>query len=305
MGSDATEEHGMSATAGQYDSPFISEVVKEVDGTYDDCAVASTLMLAYDATLGEIGVKADGTVRDVLAFREAARKVLGPDKASGGLKLSDTAKMLHELDPDFHLDYYPGHGGTLRLTFEEWKAAISSGSVSVLLGNPSGIKDPSNPLCTVQNNPDYAHAIWVGHGNEVGAIVKDPLKRKLAGYNGQRVAWPALRQFTEASKGGDRLFGSDAAIAVAVALIGSETQAARTERAEATTAKKLRDAVAAQKAQTALHADERDQARRDLATAQARVAELEAAGPTDCSAEVDRALTAEQKVQDALTVLTR
>jgi hypothetical protein len=50
----------------------------------------------------------------------------------------------------------------------------------------------------------------------------------------------------------------------------------------------------------------------DLATAgqlvdtlNARIAELEAATPQDCNAEVDRALEAEQKVADAITVLTR
>jgi hypothetical protein len=50
----------------------------------------------------------------------------------------------------------------------------------------------------------------------------------------------------------------------------------------------------------------------DLATAgqlvdtlNARIAELEAATPQDCNAEVDRALAAEQKVADAITVLTR
>jgi hypothetical protein len=54
------------------------------------------------------------------------------------------------------------------------------------------------------------------------------------------------------------------------------------------------------------------EAKSDLATAgqlvdtlNARIAELEAATPQDCNAEVDRALEAEQKVADAITVLTR
>jgi hypothetical protein len=80
------------------------------------------------------------------------------------------------------------------------------------------------------------------------------------------------------------------------------------------------------KAMTALVTEERDTARRDLAACQtaheatdqqrlaavtrmleleAALAACEAATPQDCNAEVDRALAAEQKVADAITVLTR
>jgi hypothetical protein len=58
-------------------------------------------------------------------------------------------------------------------------------------------------------------------------------------------------------------------------------------------------------AQAELFKDERDQARRELATAQARIAELENLPPADCSDETDRALAAERRVADAIAVLTR
>lgn len=70
--------------------------------------------------------------------------------------------------------------------------------------------------------------------------------------------------------------------------------------------------LASQAALTALATDERDQARRDLATATARIVALEAdleacrdAVPPDCGPEVDRALTAEKRIADAIAVLTR
>lgn len=68
---------------------------------------------------------------------------------------------------------------------------------------------------------------------------------------------------------------------------------------------KAEAATAAQKAQTALATDERDQARRERDAAQADLAACQAATPVDCSDETDRALIAEQKVTDALAVLTR
>lgn len=54
------------------------------------------------------------------------------------------------------------------------------------------------------------------------------------------------------------------------------------------TIKRLRDKLDAQKAQTDLFKDERDQARRELATAKARIAELEAR--PDCHEAVDEAV---------------
>ena len=73
--------------------------------------------------------------------------------------------------------------------------------------------------------------------------------------------------------------------------MGDETQANRQRReADRVIERKVRD-LTAQKEQTKLATDERDQARRELTTAQARILELEQAAPPDCSAAVkaDRA----------------
>jgi len=268
----------MTAIAKAYDGPFISEVIKEVDGSFDDCAVASTLMLAYMATLGEIGIRPDGSPRDVITFREAARKVLGPDKASGGLRLDDMDRMLRELDPEYRLEWYPGQGGDLRLTWDRFVERIRSGEwVAVLNGNPVGIKDHASPLRTVQSNPDYGHAIFIGRGNAEGAIVKDPLQRKRPKYDGDRIPWADLRQFTEARKGGDRQFGEPDAIAVGMSRIGSETEAERAARAKGRALDRCREGLTAQKAQTTLALEERDDALARLKGAREQMFTLDAA----------------------------
>ena len=97
---------------------------------------------------------------------------------------------------------------------------------------------------------------------------------------------------------GQRLFGSVGAIACAVIKVGDQTAAARASRQSLATIARLNQKVADQKAQTALAADERDQAKRDLATANARIAELEAEPQADCTVAVN---AERARVLDTLT----
>ena len=282
----------MAATATKYRAPYVSEILRETDGSLNDCSVCVTIMLVGDWTLGEALINPDGSAKDVLFLREWVRKQLGPDARDGGLTLHDADQMARLLDPELPpLPRYGGQtarpgqstaGATLRLTFEAFKAAIQNGNSAALCGNPIGVKDPGSPLRSVQGNDDYAHVIHVTDGNATGALVKDPLTRHKPGWPGVRVSWDELRQFTEAKKNGERLFGSPTAVACAVIPVGAETEAARVGRKSLATIARLNQKVSDQRAQATLATDERDQARRELATAQARIAELEGAGPADC-----------------------
>lgn len=320
----------MTATIAAFRPRYYSEIIRETNG-FDDCAICSGLVLFEMATLREGVTKNDGGLFDTIRLRELRDEAgLRPD---GPLRLNDIAQYLAfvstkaGMDPAFRLDYYPGHpGGTLRLSWDEFRAKVSGAHVAILLGNPSAVRDPDSPLRSKQGNDDYGHAIAVFDGGPNGATVYDALTRKGENWKGERVRWDDLRQFTEAKKGGDRLYGTPDAIACAVAAIGSETGEARAKRAALVAAAKANDRLKAQRDQTALATEERDQARRELAAAatsldiahndianlqeagrhlMARIAELEAATPPDCSAETDRALEAERKLDDIRAVLSR
>ena len=298
----------MVATAEKYRSPYVSEILRETDGSLNDCAVCVTIMLVGDWTLGEALTNPDGSPKNVLFLREWVRRQLGPGAQDGGLTLHDANDMAHLLDPDLpDLPRYSGQrsrtgqstaGAGLSLTFEAFRDAIRAGSSAALCGNPSGVKDPNSPLRSVQGNDDYAHVIHVTDGSATGALVKDPLTRHKPGWAGVRVSWDDLRQFTETKKNGQRLFGSVGAIACAVIKVGDQTAAARASRQSLATIARLNQKVADQKAQTALAADERDQAKRDLATANARIAELEAEPQADCTVAVN---AERARVLDTLT----
>lgn len=300
----------MTATAAKYRSPYVSEILRETDGSLNDCAVSTGIMLLGDWTLGEALTRADGKPKDVLFLREWSRKQLGPGAQDGGLTLHDMNDLMHAIDPDLPpLPRYNGQslrpgqsseGATLRITFETLKSMLKNGHSAALCGNPSGVSDPNSPLRTKQNRDDYAHVVHITDGNDKGAILKDPLTRRKPGWPGERVSWEDLRQFTEAKKDGERQFGSPTAIACAVIRVGDETEAERARRKASSTITKLQTRLDAQKAQTALATEERDQARRDLAACQAAQPQ-----PVDCSAEIDRALTAERKLDDIRAVLSR
>jgi hypothetical protein len=298
----------MTATAAAYRAPYVSEILLETDGSLNDCAVSTGIMLLGDWTLGEALTRPDGKPKDVLFLREWSRAQLGPGAQDGGLTLHDMDALMRTIDPDIpQVPRYGGQalkggqvlpsGAMLRLTWPELVALLRDGHSAALCGNPIGVKDPGSPLRSVQGSDDYPHVVHVTDGNANGAIVKDPLTRKKPGYPGVRVSWDELRQFTEAKKGGDRQFGSPTSVACAVIRVGDETQANRQRRvADRVIERKVRD-LTAQKAQTALATDERDQARRELTTAQARILELEQATPPDCTAAVK---AERQRVIDAL-----
>jgi hypothetical protein len=301
----------MTASPNAYRTPYVSQMLKEPDRTWDDCCASVTIMLGNDWTLGEWSIRDDGKPRDLLFLRNLIRKRIGD--TDGGLTLHDANDMLHELDPDLpDLPRYNGQatkpgqsaaGATLRLDRDALKAMLRNGYSAAVCGLSGTV----------------GHVVYFTDGNDTGPIRKDPLTAHGPDWVGARVTWAELWRFTEAKVNGERAYGSPSAIACAIVKVGEETEAARAERNAGKLIARLARQVTDQKAQTALANDERDTARRELASSVEtvktqdtiirsqgqRIAELEAATPQDCNAELDRALTAERKVSDALAVLTR
>jgi hypothetical protein len=302
----------MTATAAAYRAPYVSEILKETDGTINDCAVSTGIMLAGDWTLGEALTRPDGKPKDVLFLREWTRKQLGPGAQDGGLTLHDMNDLLQVLDPDLPpLPRYNGQelrkgqsaaGANLRLTFDELKGMLQSGYSAALCGNPAGVKDPDSPFRTKQGNDDYPHVVRLTDGTKSGCRLFDPLTRKGRDWPGERVSWDEVRQFTEAKKPGtnDRQFGSTSAVACAVIKVGDETEAARISRKALVAAAKANQRLADQKAQTTLATEERDQARRELKTAQETATLLQQANER-IAAERDLAQQAADELRTALT----
>lgn len=267
----------MTATAQKYLPRFYSEVLREV-GSPDDCGICAGLVLYDAATMGEGVLRDDGSEMNAIALRELRDEAgLRPD---GPLRLPDVAQFLAfvskraGMDPPFRMEWYTGQPpGTLRLTWDELVDRLRRGHVAILNGNPIGVKDPGSPLRALQRNDDYAHSIAVMDGRQDEARVFDALHPRGDGFRGEFVPWTHLRQFTEARKGGDRQFGTPASVACAVARIGQDTAAARTERR---LKEEAAERVQAVRAQLALAREERDQARRDLATARKQAAAQDA-----------------------------
>lgn len=302
----------MPATASKYRSPFVSEVLRETDGSIDDCATSSGLMLACDWTLGEFLVRPDGSTWNVLQLREVLRKKLGPDDKVGGLTLHDVSDALRAIDPELPpLPRYGGQalepgqsseGANLRLTFEALQERLRDGHVAMLCGDPAGVKDPKSPFRTKARNDRYPHVVVIYRGDGKGATLLDPLTSQGPAWKGERVSWEDVRQFTEAKDAkGDREFGSKDEIACALVPIGAETEAARASRKSLATIARLNQKVADQREQTKLATDERDAARTEaklateassglrtqLTAAQARIKELEALPAPDCVGPVN------------------
>jgi len=269
----------VTATAKAYRTPYVSQMLQEPDRTWDDCCASVTIMLGNDWTLGEWSIRDDGRPRDVHVLRNLIRARIGD--TDGGLTLHDANDMLHELDPDLpDLPRYPGQkakpgqstaGATLRLNRAELKEMLMDGHSAAVCGLSGTV----------------GHVIYASDGTKDGPIVKDPLTQHAEGWPGERWTWDRLWAFTEASIGNDRQYGSPGAIACAVVKVGDQTEAARMTAIGAKATAKVVAQRDAQKQQTTLATDERDQARRELATATARIAELEAATPIDCSSAVN------------------
>lgn len=229
----------MTATPARYLTPYVSQMLKEPDRTYDDCAAATGLMLGGDWTLGEILERPDGKERDVLTLRNIVRKRIGD--TDGGLTLHDVNDILHELDPDLpDLWRYPGQkaksgqstaGATLRITWEQFRQYLQSGWSAALCGRTA---------------TGVGHVVHVTDGAKDGAVRRDPLTRNKPGWRGEKVPWSELRAFTERKdRNGDR-YGSDDAIACALVKVGAETMAERARRAgEEARAKAVRQRDAA------------------------------------------------------------
>lgn len=291
----------MTANPAKYRAPHVSQVLKEPDHVYDDCAASVALMIAADWTLGEWLIQPDGDQWDVLALRNLVRKRIG-DK-DGGLTLHDVDDILHELDPGLPplpryagQDLKPGQtlpaSATLRLDRGELKALLMGGYSAAICGYLPGSR--------------VGHVIKAAYGNAEGPIVNDPMVARKPGWNGDRWTWERLWAFTERKVDGDR-FGTPDAIACAVVQVGAETREARAQRGSLVAAAKANERLQAQKRQTALATEERDTARTEARLAQQAADELRAAltatdaaltecrnaQPPDCTAAVTEAVRVE------------
>ena len=282
----------MTATADKYVIPFTSEIRREADGGYNECTDASTVMIHAAWTLGESLELPDGSRRNPNDYRNTLRGKAGFSDA-GGLTLHDANDMLHAIDPELPpLPRYAGQklrpgqssdGAVLRLTFAQLKDAVKNGAAAMVCGNPIGVKDPNSAFRRKTRNDRFPHVAVIYRGTVGGATLLDPMANEGPGFKGEHVSWDEVQQYTEAKdEKGDRYFGSPTAVACAVIPVGAETEAARVGRKSLATIARLNQKVSDQRAQATLATDERDQARRELATAQARIAELEGAGPADC-----------------------
>lgn len=296
----------MTATAAAFRPRYYSEMVAERPGSYDDCALCAGLVTFEMATLRDGVTRDDGWWFDTIRLRELRDEAgLRPD---GPLRLNDIAQYLRfvsdkaGLSPAFDLRYYPGHpGGDLRVTWDQFRTRISNGGVGILLGNPSAVRDPASPLRTKQLNDDYNHAIALFDGTTAGATVYDALTRKGPEWRGERVRWEDLRQFTEARRNGERIFGTPDAIACALAVTGYDSVEARLRRQLTTTQAQLSTLSLRMRAAQ----DEIKGLRADLAAANARIAELEAMPAPDCDAEVNATLDRVSDGMDALLASLR
>jgi uncharacterized coiled-coil protein SlyX len=241
----------VTATVGQYRPPFISQK-RKAEPPYDDCALESGLMLLGSWTLGEGLRRPDGELRPLHDMSETLRKRIG--EKSGGLTLADVDDALHTIDPDLPpLPRYPGQNpapvprATLRLEWAEYRRLLTDNHASILLGYQPGAS--------------IGHAIFVHRGDDKGAMVLDPWGRNGLSWEGERWTWTRLREYTERKVNGNR-YGSPEAIACAAVPIGDESEAARVKRANVKAVETLTGKLTAQKAQTALATEERDDARR-------------------------------------------
>jgi len=153
------------------------------------------------------------------------------------------------------------------------------------------------------------HAIVIGDPENGMVTVADPLRSAL-------IKWPlgllvkAMETFGEKPWGNGR---GEAGVAYPSPTYKAAYATARADLTSArAAAERLLSKLSEAKAQTDLFKDERDQARRERDNAVERIGSLEAAlaacadaVPVDCSAELDRALTAEKRITDAIGVLTR
>ena len=197
----------MTANATRYRPPYVSQILRDPDRIYTDCAAESGIMLAACWTLGEWTRRPDGSMRSLLELSEVLRKRIG-DRV-GGLTLHDVNDLLHELDPDLpDLPRYPGQdaktgqstkGANLRLTWPQVIERLRNGAAVILLGYlPSGV----------------GHAILVYRGKDRTATKLDPFTRHGLDWDGEEVPYAELREFTERRIKGER-YGSETAVACA------------------------------------------------------------------------------------------
>ena len=129
----------MTANATRYRPPYVSQILRDPDRIYTDCAAESGIMLAACWTLGEWTRRPDGSMRSLLELSEVLRKRIG-DRV-GGLTLHDVNDLLHELDPDLpDLPRYPGQdaktgqstkGANLRLTWPQVIERLRNDAITV------------------------------------------------------------------------------------------------------------------------------------------------------------------------------
>lgn len=180
-----------------YRPPFITETD---EARWDDCTVASTLMATAAATLGETVSKPDWSHLNKQGLkwrREAIRNELPADKQTGPTSMADMRYAFGRFFP--WLPAIPFYDEQ-RNTWSEFKAALLSGSVCVLQGNPNKVKNTKSGLRRWTNNDDYQHAIYVDRARtkKDGSVefwVMDPLGSGT--YKGQWIPEVELKQFTD------------------------------------------------------------------------------------------------------------
>lgn len=275
------------------------------------CTLFSTLYLQREESGGDVSPSPQA------AIDEHVRKL----RDDAGVTMADFLRRgttITEADRAYESQPFPGrlpplmrlmHGVDVR---EALLPILKEGHLALVAVNYGVAQDANKGVGSFRGG----HAIVVGEPENGMVTVADPLRSTL-------VKWPLALLVKAMETFGERPWGNgrgEAGVAYP-----SPTYKAAYEKAQAAIAagdvqlQRMARRLTEQKAQTALATDERDQARRELASAaealsranvrslvlEADLAACQAATPQDCNAELDRALAAEQKVADAIAVLTR
>jgi hypothetical protein len=275
------------------------------------CTLFSTLYLQREESGGDISPDTQPAIDEhVRGLRDDAGVTMAQFLARG--------TTLTEADKAYEAQPFPDrlpplmrlmHGVDVR---DELLPILREGHLALVAVNYGKVQDAGKGVGTFRGG----HAIVVGEPESGMVTVADPLRSVL-------VKWPvdllvkAMETFGEKPWGNGR---GEAGVAypsptykAAYAAAASDLKAAK-----ATLARKA-EAITSLNGQVGLFKDERDQARRELVAAKEQLvlalegatqlrndlADCQEAMPLDCNAELDRALAAEQKVADALAVLTR
>jgi hypothetical protein len=253
------------------------------------CTLFSTLYLQREESGGDISPDTQP------AIDEHVRK-LRDDAGVSMAQFLARGTTITEADRAYEAQPFPDrlpplmrlmHGVNVR---DELLPILKEGHLALIAVNYGVVQDAGKGVGTFRGG----HACVAGEPENGMVTVADPLRSVL-------VKWPIDLLVKAMETFGDKPWGNgrgEAGVAYpSPTYKAAYTAAAADLKAAKATLNRKAEAIASLNGQVTLHKDERDQARRELTTAQARILELEAATPPDCTAAVN---AERQRVLDAM-----